>query len=185
MRRRRAYARARLSAQLREKGTQAILLSRMNEQSFEDAVGRICDRNSDYDADAYFFLKDGLEWTQAKLGRDCGTDHHVTGRELCLGLRDYAQAQFGPLALLVFTQWGIYETADFGAMVYRLIGEGVFGKKPEDRETDFKDIFDFTEAFDPPVAPPRPDVAEKLAEAAPKKPRKPRAKSTGKPAAEK
>ena len=65
------------------------------------------------------------------------------------------------------------------------VGEGVFGKKPEDRETDFKDIFDFTEAFDPPVAPPRPDVAEKLAEAAPKKPRKPRAKSTGKPAAEK
>lgn len=125
----------------------------MNDQSFEDAVGRIAQKHPDIDSEAYYFLREGLDFAVHSLGRDDAKDHHVTGRELCEGLRDYALQQFGPLALLVLTQWGLYETADFGTMVYRLIGEGVFGKKPSDRKEDFDGIYDFAEAFDGPYLP--------------------------------
>ena len=79
---------------------------------------------------------------------------HVSGRELCEALRDYALSEFGPLALLVLTQWGVYETADFGRMVYALIAEGVFGKNPGDRKSDFDGVYDFEETFARPYDPP-------------------------------
>jgi len=127
----------------------------MNDQSFEDAISRICEKSADYDAEAFYFLREGLSRTAAKLGREPGSKpgRHVTGRELCEGLRDYALDEFGPLALLVLTQWGIYSTADFGRMVYALIGEGVFGKNGEDKESDFDDVYDFEEVFAKPYEP--------------------------------
>lgn len=141
-------------ARLRKRALTAIL-GRMNEQSFEDAVERIVMMHPEYSPEAYAFLRDGLDWTTEKLGRNQATDRHLTGRELCEGLRDYAILQYGPLALLVLMQWGIFETADFGKMVFLLIDEGVFGKKPEDKLTDFDNIYSFEEVFDPEV--PEPD----------------------------
>lgn len=136
-------------------GRAVVLLSlrAMNEQSFEDAIGRICEKVPDYDAEAYYFLRDGLDRTVRALGREGAEDRHVSGRELCEGLRDYALDEFGPLALLVLTQWGLYETADFGRMVYALINEGVFGKKPGDSPADFDGVFDFEDAFAKPWEP--------------------------------
>ena len=127
----------------------------MNDQSFEDAISRICEKNADYDAEAYYFLREGLARTAEKLGREPGSKpgRHVSGKELCEGLRDYALEEFGPLALLVLTQWGVYATADFGHMVYALIGEGVFGKNGEDKPADFEDVYDFEEAFAKPYEP--------------------------------
>ena len=125
----------------------------MNEQSFEDAVNRICEKSPDYDAEAYYFLREGLDRTTRKLGREQGPNRHVTGRELCEGLRDYALEEFGPLALLVLTQWGLYETADFGRMVLALVNEGVFGKTPNDSASDFDGVYSFEDAFDKPYQP--------------------------------
>ena len=75
-------------------------------------------------------------------------------RELCEALRDHALEEFGPLALLVLTQWGVYETSDFGRMVYALIGEGVFGKNQGDQPSDFEGVYDFEETFARPYDPP-------------------------------
>lgn len=125
----------------------------MNEQSFEDAVSRICEKDGDYDAEAYYFLREALDHTVRVLGREDAKDRHVTGRELCEGLRGYALEQFGPMSLLVLSQWGVFETADFGRMVHELVNEGVFGKKPSDSEADFKDVYSFEEAFEKPYAP--------------------------------
>ena len=127
----------------------------MNEQSFEDAVCRICEKNPDYDAEAYYFLREGLDRAVEKAASEGdGKRRHVTGRELCEALRDHALGEFGPLALLVLTQWGIYETADFGRMVYALIGEGVFGKSGSDKVSDFEGVYDFEETFAKPYEPP-------------------------------
>ncbi len=126
----------------------------VNDQSFEDCVSRICDKNGDYDPEAYWFLREGLDRTTRRLGRDAGKDRHVSGRELCEGLRDYAIEQYGPLALLVLTQWGVYETADFGTMVMELVNAGVFGKRGGEGKADFDKVFSFEEAFAAPYEPP-------------------------------
>lgn len=125
----------------------------MNEQSFEDAVARICEKDGDYDPEAYYFLRESLDRTVRALGRADAKDRHVTGRELCEGIRERALESFGPLSLLVFSQWGIFETADFGRMVHALVNEGVFGKKGTDRIEDFKDVYSFEDAFEKPYAP--------------------------------
>ena len=125
----------------------------MNEQSFEDAVSRICEKDGDYDAEAYYFVRESLDRTVRALGREDAKDRHVTGRELCEGIRDHALEQFGPLSLLVLSQWGVFETADFGRIVHALVNEGVFGKKPSDSEADFKDVYSFEDAFEKPYAP--------------------------------
>ena len=39
-------------------------------------------------------------------------------------------------------------------MVYALIGEGVFGKNPGDRQSDFDAVYDFEETFARPYEPP-------------------------------
>ncbi len=114
---------------------------------------RICEKDGDYDAEAYYFLREALDRTVRALGRDQGANRHVTGRELCEGLRDHALEEFGPLSLLVLTQWGIYETADFGRMVLALVNEGVFGKTPTDSAADFDDVYSFEDAFDKPYQP--------------------------------
>ena len=125
----------------------------MNEQSFEDAVSRICEKDGDYDAEAYYFVRESLDRTVRALGREDAKDRHVTGQELCAGIRDHALEQFGPLSLLVLSQWGVFETADFGRIVHALVNEGVFGTKPSDSESDFKDVYSFEDAFEKPYAP--------------------------------
>ena len=128
----------------------------MNDQSFEDAVSRLSapDSELEYDAEAWYFLRDGLDRAVAAAAGPDGKGRHVTGRELCESLRDLALEQFGPMALLALSQWGVYETADFGRMVSALVGEGVFAKSPEDSEKDFENVYDFAEAFDAPFLPP-------------------------------
>ena len=126
----------------------------MNEQSFEDAVCRICENGADYDAEAFYFLREGLDLAVRKAAEKDPERRHVSGRELCEALRDHALEEFGPLALLVLTQWGVYETSDFGRMVYALIGEGVFGKNQGDQPSDFEGVYDFEETFARPYEPP-------------------------------
>lgn len=131
----------------------------MNEQSFDDAVARIEARRRDshaavaYAAEAYYFLREGLDYTAEKLKRTTAENRHVTGRELSIGLRDYALEEFGPLAGLTLAQWGVCETADFGRMVFDLVSEGVFGKTSEDKIEDFTAVYDFDEAFAAPFKP--------------------------------
>jgi uncharacterized repeat protein (TIGR04138 family) len=51
------------------------------------------------------------------------------------------------MAIDVLHNWGIYRTADFGNLVYNLIGVSLLSASSEDRQDDFDDIFDFQEAF--------------------------------------
>lgn len=85
---------------------------------------------------------------------------HVGGEELCWGLRDLALEQWGLLAPVVLRHWGIRSTSDFGRMVFALVDNGLLQKQPEDRVTDFDNVFDFNTSFEKDfkvsLSPPKP-----------------------------
>ena len=112
-------------------------------KDFYQLVDEIYAQDPRYKPDAYEFLMQGLYFTQKKLKR-LG---HISGRELSGGLRDFAIEQFGPMARTVFSHWGVIQTQDLGNMVYNMINLGMLSKTEEDSLDDFKDVFDFQEAF--------------------------------------
>lgn len=126
----------------------------MQKFDFSDAVDQIVLKDPRFDRDAYFFLKDALEFTveAAKKSRG-GRVGHVSGQQLLGGIREYALKYFGPMVPTVFETWGISRCEDFGEMVYHLISLGVFGKSEHDSMDDFKGVYTFEEAF---VRPYRP-----------------------------
>jgi uncharacterized repeat protein (TIGR04138 family) len=52
------------------------------------------------------------------------------------------------MARTVLEHWGIRSTTDVGALVFALVECGILIKQEEDRPDDFKDVFDFDEAFE-------------------------------------
>lgn len=108
---------------------------------------------------AFIFVQEGLGHTIETLAR---TDpsfppegRHVTGQELCMGLRDLALQRFGPLARTVLASWGIHSTEDFGRLVFALVDAGLLRKTDEDSLDDFRGVYDFDEAFGQGVTPQR------------------------------
>lgn len=96
-----------------------------------------------YELGAYEFVFEGLEHTL----RSIGERRHITGQELCEGLRRLALQRFGMLGKMVFGQWRVTRTSDFGEIVFRLVEAGLMGKTDTDSVADFADAFDFDEAF--------------------------------------
>jgi len=75
-------------------------------------------------------------------------NRHVSGRELCWALRDYATKRWGMLARVVLESWNIKTTVDFGRIVFGFIELDMMQKQAEDNFDDFVDVFSFDEAFD-------------------------------------
>ena len=66
-----------------------------------------------------------LPCSALKKGKN-GSQRHVSGQELLEGFRDYALAQFGPMASTVMKEWGLRNGKNVGEMVFLLIEEDVF-----------------------------------------------------------
>ena len=131
----------------------------MVERSFQQEIEAICIKDPRYAADAYYFLRESLDYTSKALAREqraSNQPRHVTGQELCQGVREYALQEFGPLASLVLTTWGLHTTADIGEIVYNLIETGKLGKSEQDRKSDFTSVYDFEDAFVKPYAIDQP-----------------------------
>ncbi len=126
----------------------------MQKLDFEEAVDSILEKDSRYAGDAYLFLRDALDFTIQEL-HDAGTveSRHVSGPELLEGFRKYALQEFGPMVLTVLGEWGIHSCEGVGEMVFKLIESGAFGKTDDDSKEDFKDVYDFHEAFAKPYEP--------------------------------
>jgi uncharacterized repeat protein (TIGR04138 family) len=138
----------------------------MHEISFEDAVRTICERDGRIDRDAYYFLREALEDTVAKIRADETPEHqHVNGPELMAGFREFALEKFGPMAATVLETWGIRETDDVGKMVFDLIEEGAFGQSEEDHLEDFCGLYNFDEAFRAPFRPRKRRTSKRSVEA--------------------
>ena len=52
------------------------------------------------------------------------------------------------LARAVLARWNIRNTIDFGQMVYLLVDNGFMRKTDEDSIEDFRDVYDFADAFE-------------------------------------
>lgn len=77
-------------------------------------------------------------------------NRHVSGRDLCWGLRDFALERWGLLARTVLESWRVKGTHDFGEIVFGFIDFDLMRKQPEDDVDDFKEVYSFVEAFDEP-----------------------------------
>ncbi len=97
----------------------------MEEASFEEAIDFIQAKDPRYRPDAYVFVREALDYTQKHITRDkLGSVRHVTGQELLTGIRDYALAQFGPMALMLLNEWGVHTCEDFGEIVFNMVESG-------------------------------------------------------------
>lgn len=129
--------------------------------SLRDALAAAVARDSRYSIQAYAFVLEALEHAKnttkakrahprARTGRTrsaAAAPQHVTGQELCLAARELALRQYGLLALVVLSSWGLHATSDLGEIVYNLIATGDLQKSPEDSRQDFDDVYDFETAF--------------------------------------
>ena len=113
-------------------------------ENFLDKIERVMKQNGQYKFEAYSFIMAALHHTVTKLPKA----RHITGQELCEGVREYAMDQFGPLARTVLNYWGIFKTEDFGRIVFALVEVGILRKQAEDKIEDFRDMYDFEKVFD-------------------------------------
>lgn len=108
-----------------------------------------------FSMEAFVFVRDGLQHTvrmihgEGEISTPRGTipERHVSGQQLCIGLRDFAIRRYGMLARTVLGHWGIRQTDDFGRIVFAMIDAGVMRKSDEDSFKDFQNVYDFDEAF--------------------------------------
>ena len=116
----------------------------MNDLQFaDDILERIRARGGRYHERAYLFLLGAVEFLQTRLE----VRRHVTAAELAWACRDFALQQYGLLAPVVLTHWGITRTEDLGRIVYTLVEVGLLVTQPGDHESDFQGVYPFAEAF--------------------------------------
>ncbi len=112
-------------------------------QFADDISARIRARGEPYDERGYIFVLGAIEYLQARLD----VRRHVSGEELAWACRDFAIEQYGLLALDVLAYWGVRSTEDFGRMVFTLVDIGLLVTQPGDEQMDFREVFDFADAF--------------------------------------
>jgi uncharacterized repeat protein (TIGR04138 family) len=128
---------------------------------------RIRSAGATHPVEAYAFVRRGLEATLRRvleaevdvlggslggtLGGSLGggESRHLSGQQLCLGLREAAIDEYGMMARSVLRHWGVTRTEDFGRIVYTMIAAGILASSPDDRIEDFAGVYDFEEAFSP------------------------------------
>ena len=117
-----------------------------------------------YPIEAFRFVQEGLSHivremhvqpTGSSAGGAAGASgggtevaRHITGQQLCEGLRQYALVQWGLLARTVLQRWNITCTLDFGRIVFALVEAGHMQKTDEDTIEDFRNVYDFRTAFE-------------------------------------
>jgi uncharacterized repeat protein (TIGR04138 family) len=141
----------------------------MHDVSFEAALQLIQAKDPRYHREAYLFVREALDHTQKNVSKDNrGRIRHVSGQELLEGIRQYALAQFGPMAVTVLEEWGVRSCQDFGELVFNMVDVGWLAKTENDTRDDFSGGYDFWEAFRKPFLPeknqdsrsPLPDPAK-------------------------
>ncbi len=111
-----------------------------------------------YHRDAYLFVRDALDFTKTtytdrRKSLELTEQLHVTGQELLSGIRTYALAQYGPMAMTVLEEWGIARCEDFGEIVFNMVDGGLLSKTDSDSREDFQGGYSFEEAFRNPFLP--------------------------------
>lgn len=112
---------------------------------------KILESSGPYPIEAFNFVREGLSYTAERVHGDVTClpemDRHVSGQQLCLGLRDFAIQRYGLLTPAVLDHWRIRRTEDFGRIVFSMIDAGLMTSTNDDTPDAFRGVFDFTEAF--------------------------------------
>lgn len=109
-----------------------------------DLFEKVAASDPRYAKEAFWFVRDGVD-RAAKAHSP--PSHHVTVKELLEALRSLALERYGLAAREQLRSWGITRCEDFGEIVFMLIEPRLFGKRPEDKQEDFSDGYDFASAF--------------------------------------
>src|SRR2546427_1938361 len=134
---------------------------------FEEYLDKIIAKDPRFHREAYLFLRDALDHTQKTAPKKSkGGVRHVTGKQLLEGIRQYGLAQFGPMTVSLFKEWGVNRCEDWGEIVFNLIDSELLSKTETDSRADFQDGYDFFEAFRKPFLPAK-NVARELPAAHP------------------
>lgn len=114
-----------------------------------DPLRKLALKDGRYSPEAFTFLYESLDHAVRLAGREGaeGLDRHVSGQELLAGMRQHAVQIFGPLAGEVWRRWGVKESLDWGRVVFLLVEAGMLNRQEEDSLEDFKQGFDFDQAF--------------------------------------
>lgn len=125
----------------------------MSQQTKEVNWKKIISAAGPYPVEAFTFIREGLSYTSQHVHGNADhlpeADRHISGPQLCMGLRDFAIEQYGLMAPVVLGHWNIYRTDDFGRIVFAMINEGLMSKTQDDCLEDFRAVYDFDEAFSP------------------------------------
>ena len=126
-----------------------------SDTTFFDTIDRICRQDRRYQAEAYLFVRDVLDYTVHQLDKTASADaeRHVSGIELLEGFRELALQEFGPMTAKVMSRWGLKESFDVGQIVFNLVKAELLGTSPSDSPDDFRDQVSFHDAFVVPYLP--------------------------------
>ena len=117
----------------------------MTELQFAERVlDQLHEKHPRFHGKGYLFLLSALQ----EVMQDLKEPRHITGRELAEGVRRLALSRFGPMSRTVLQHWGIHSTEDLGDIVFALVECGVLIRQDGDSPEDFRDVFDFEEAFE-------------------------------------
>jgi uncharacterized repeat protein (TIGR04138 family) len=112
---------------------------------------RVVEELGVYPIQAYEFVQQGLAYTVTRIYSGTekpGVSRHVTGQQLCQGLRELALVRWGFMAKTVLGRWNVTSTMDFGAIVFSLARHRAMATTPQDSVDDFRNVYDFTKAFE-------------------------------------
>lgn len=125
-------------------------------QMTQKTLEQIVEEHGRYPLEAFEFVRQGLSHTARRVHGEegtPGTPRHVSGQQLCWGLRDFAVANYGVLAKAVLLHWGVHRTRDFGRIVFAMVDSKIMQTTEQDDPRDFDSVFDFETAFDLPARP--------------------------------
>ena len=125
----------------------------MRNEEFATTVEKIVTNDPRFSPEAYAFIGDAVLYTTRIFREENGPKRHITGQELLEGIRSFALAEFGPMAKNVLNSWGITDSMSIGHIVFNMVDNNLLGSSENDSIEDFRDGFDFDEAFCHPFLP--------------------------------
>ncbi len=107
----------------------------MNEKHLLEWISQ---SDTHYHPNAYFFVLEALRYTQCYFKKP----RHISGHELLIGIARFGKKRYDNMAYMVFKEWGVESSRDFGNIVFNLVEMGEVKKTDEDSIDDFDVGFD-------------------------------------------
>lgn len=94
---------------------------------------------SNYHEELFYVVFAGLDEARKKYK----TPTHITGQELCEGIKIFVKKTYGVMGRHILETWGAKTTRDFGEIIYLMIENNLMGKSNSDSLNDFNDVYGF------------------------------------------